>query len=86
MCFRADYADVVGGSDYGDYSLPIWWDAGLWIVRMRSFNGIGVSSGTQAGRVHSGGGDIQGFDQDWAGAGEISDEATGERDAAAIAG
>jgi len=44
-------------------------------VRLRRIDGVGVSGGAQAGRVHSGGGDIQGFDQDWAGAGEISDEA-----------
>ena len=66
--------------------MPVWRDAGLWILRVHSFDGIGVGGGAQAGRTYFAGGDIQGFDQDWAGASEISDEAAGERDAAALAG
>ena len=64
--------------------MPVRRDAGLRIVRMRGFDGIGVRSCAQAGRIYSGGGDIQGFDQDWAGASEIPDETAGERDTAAF--
>ena len=53
---------------------------------MRGFDGAGGGGGAQVGRIYSGGGDIQGFDQDWAGAREGADEAAGDADAAAVAG
>jgi hypothetical protein len=77
MHFCADYSDAFGGLDYGDYALPVWWDAGLRVVRVRGFDGFGVGGGAQAGGIYSGWRDIQCFDQDWAGAREVSDEAAG---------
>src|SRR5580658_225805 len=51
---------------------------------MRGFDGIGGSGLAQIGRIYSGGGDFQRFDQDWARASEGADAAAGERDAATI--
>jgi hypothetical protein len=53
---------------------------------MRGVDGIGIGGGAQVGRIYSGGGDIQGFDQDWADASEAADAAAGQRDATAFAG